>query len=282
MGQVLITKNALLVKKDGKKTRRAKKLTVLTHLRDGVEIAEGVTLRDLFRIVSKYKLLKLFISQYSWCRALEDFHAQAEEPMRDDDEKNKLEYLEIYWHGSVHKYKKETSLDISVGFHGIGKPERPEDAGPDGKCNYSVSYSPMWELADIPLKLNTNLKIWGPWEGKPPQKVVFEGTRDFCLLDVLDAIYWDISFMGGPQDNKEFLEEMKGRMDDIKTGITKGIPAEEVFKELGMEVPEPKEGDYKVVLSPEVVAQFGLDPDAFEGIDMSEEEGDAKDSLGNS
>lgn len=250
----------------------------MTHLRDGVEIAEGVTLRDLFRIVSQYKLLKLFISQYSWCRALEEFHAQAEEPMR-DEEKDKLEYLEIYWHASVHKWKKETSFDVSVGFHGIGKPERPEDAGPDGKCHYSVSYSPMYELADLPLKLNTDLKIWGPWEGKPPQKVIFEGKKDYCLLDVLDAIYWDISFMGGPQDNQEFIDEMKGRVDDIKLGIAKAIPAEEVFKELGMEVPERKEGEYKVVLSPEVVAQFGLNPDDFEGIDMSEENDDAQGSV---
>lgn len=272
MGQVLITKDALLIKKDGnKKYRRAKKLTVLTYLRDSVEIAEGVTLRDLFRIVSQYKLLKLFISQYSWCRQLEEFHAQAEEPMR-DDEKDKLEYLEIYWHASVHKYKKETSFDVSVGFHGIGTPDRPENAmTADGKTHYSVSYSPMYELADLPLKLNTALKIWGPWEGKPPQKVIFEGKKDYCLLDVLDAIYWDISFMGGPAENSEFIEEMNGRVDDIKAGIAKCIPAEEVFKELGMDPPEKKEGGFKVMLSPEVVAQLGLNPDDFEGEELPED-----------
>jgi len=246
-------------------------LTVLTHLRDAVEIAEGVTLRDLFRIVSKYKLLKLFVSQYSWCRQLEEFHAQAEEPMR-EEETDKLEHLEIYWHASTHKYKGESSIDMEAGFHGIGVSKEIENNGPDGKCHFSVSYSPMYELADLPLKLNTNIKIWGPWEGKPPQKVLFEGKKYFSLLEVLDAIYWDISFMGGPAENKEFIEDMNSRVDDIKSGITKGIPAEEVFKELGMEMPEANEGGFKMILSPDVVAQFGLNPDDFEGIDMNEDD----------
>jgi len=130
----------------------------------------------------------------------------------------------------------------------------------------------MYELADLPLKLNKNIKIWGPWEGKPPQKILFEGTKYFSLLEVLDAIYWDISFMGGPAENKEFIEDMNSRVDDIKSGITKGIPAEEVFKELGMEMPEANEGGFKMILSPDVVAQFGLNPDDFEGIDMNEDD----------
>ena len=43
-------------------------------------------------------------------------------------------------------------------------------------------------------------------------------------MEVLDAIYWDISFMGGPADNREFIEDMKSRLDDYDSGEAEAIP----------------------------------------------------------
>lgn len=87
----------------------------------------------------------------------------------------------------------------------------------------------------------------------------------------MDAIYWDISFMGGPKDNEEFIEDMNERLKDIELGIVKTIPAEQVFNKLGLKAPENIDG-CKVAFSPEVVAQLGLNPDNFEGVDISNEE----------
>ena len=145
MPEVILSKNGLFVRKDDDgRWRKAKKSLVLTYLRNLCEIKEGTTLLDIFNIVDQYKLLKLFIKQYSWCPQIEEFHAQAQEPIRNIKE-DKLEYLEIYWDAELDNYYKH--LDINVGFHG----------GNIKNGNYSVSYSPMYELADLPVKLDKKI-----------------------------------------------------------------------------------------------------------------------------
>jgi hypothetical protein len=73
----------------------------------------------------------------------------------------------------------------------------------------------MYELAHLPVKLNNQCHLYDN------KKLAFSGQKDFTLLEVLDAIYWDISFMGGPEDNSDFLEEMKDRVESIETGDAK-------------------------------------------------------------
>jgi hypothetical protein len=88
---------------NGKKRKyirsRPKKKTICTHLRSACEIAEGTTLKNIFDTVEKYKLLKFFISQYSWCSAIDEFHRDVEETWRyeEKEDKDKIEYLEVYW-----------------------------------------------------------------------------------------------------------------------------------------------------------------------------------------
>jgi hypothetical protein len=58
---------------------------------------------------------------------------------------------------------------------------------------------------------------------------------NFNLLSILDAVYWDISFYGGPQEAEEFKEELCRRVDEIKSGEAKLIPFEDIKKEWGIE-----------------------------------------------
>jgi len=238
MAEVILTPKGLFCK-DEDKWERPKKLAILSYLPDRCRIKEGTTLRDIFKIVDRYKLLKIFIRQYSGCPQIEEFHKQAQEKISVTEDDNLL-YLEIYWDADLSKYKKELSFDIGVGFHGIGKdPDKPKDDNVTTK--YSVSYSPMHTLAHLPIRLNTKFSLYEPWKGKPPQEKMFEAKKDFSLLDVLNGIYWDISFMGGPEENKEFLEEMRQRVEDIKSGKEKCIPIEEAFPELAEELKKEEE-----------------------------------------
>lgn len=285
---VEFTPDGLFAYKWSKKKRknirvRPKKLSIISELRSRCEIAEGTTLRQIFEAVDKYKFLKLVIAQYSWCRQIDEFHAQAREPLKGED-KDPMDYLEIYHHPEVHQYTEKVKrpsgmrerttvvdFDTSVGFHGIG-PSRDEN-GPanrdDGKTNYSISYSPMYELADVPVKLNKEFKVYEPWDrtkhnGENRQKELLTATREFSLLEVLDAIYWDISFVGGPAENAEFIEGLKEQVEEIKSGNVAMIPMEQVFKDLKDEDEEPKPdepGKMKVLMHPDVARLFGVDPD---------------------
>jgi hypothetical protein len=268
--------------------KRPKKLTIVTHLRSRCEIAEGTTLRQIFEAVDKYKFLKLVIAQYSWCRQLDAFHAQAQEPQRfDPDDTDPMEYLEIYHHPEVHKFTEKKKhpggtrertvtidFDTSVGFHGIGPaPKGKEDdlaARPDGNIQYSVSYSPMWKLADLPVKLNKSFDVYEPFDSNRPgsgREKLLTASREYTLLEVLDAIYWDISFMGGPSDNADFLEQMNETMDQIRSGEVPLIPIEQVFTDLKEETPDAPQEDepkkMKVLMHPDVARLFGCDPDSI-------------------
>jgi hypothetical protein len=277
------TPKGLVVHKWDKKkkksvAKRAKKLNIITHLRDRCEIAEGTTLKQIFETVDKYKFLKLVISQYSWCHHLEDFHAQAQEPQRRDDDTEKIDFLEIYHHPEVHKFvenKKHpggvrertvtVDFDTDVGFHGIGPiPEgKEEEYGNTKTIGYSVSYSPMWELADLPVKLNKQFDVYEPFvlgqhkRDNPPKKLL-TATREFTLLEVLDAIYWDISFMGGPADNADFLEDISEKVEQIKNGEIPLIPMDKV---IDLPQQEGEEPPIKVLMHPDVARFLGVDPD---------------------
>lgn len=226
---VVLSKSGIWQNKWNSDTREYEKITfeedaILRHLRDICRIEEGTTLLDIMKIVEANEVLTMILREYSWCWDIEEFHAQVNEPMRTnpEDEDNggeePMTHLEIYWH--VVFNKQDFSIDAE--FHGVGP-----------TCNYSVSYSPMYDIADYPVMLNTKFQVrFTPQD----EEKVFEGEREFTLLDVLDAIYWDISFVGGPADNAEFLEEMRSRADEIERDMEEGggniIPFNDTLDEL--------------------------------------------------
>jgi len=190
---------------------------------------DGMTLGDLFNFVEAHEDLKQFISCYSWCRAIDEFHAQAKEPCEPDTVVNRLE---IYRTGEVHRWVEKNksrahrvSLDLNYDFHGLGPCDEDllkhyAETGdePPEEQNYGVSYTPVNELVHLPLSINTEMEVreWVSDLGK--NTLHLKCHYPFTLLEIIDAVYWDISFHGGPEDNKAFLEEMHDRMDEIKEG----------------------------------------------------------------
>jgi hypothetical protein len=294
---VKITKDGKLYEKrwDEEKQKhrwnRVKKFNVGTSLRCACTLQKGVTLRSIFDVVESYDILKLFIGQYSWCRHLEKFHEAMKKPKNSD--KRPLNHLEVYWHAEVESVVSKTKApgghkittklldyELSAGFHGFGVPTQDEIDNhhivpdpSDGMICYSVSCTPMSELADVEVRLNEVAEIYEPWtlgyhskDNPPSREKIKDVTRQFTLLEVLDAIYWDISFYGGPEESEEFLEGLKQTKEEIEAGLVAMIPHEQVMKQLGVtgeEVEPPKEGELKILVHPKVVKFFGVDPNAI-------------------
>jgi hypothetical protein len=181
------------------------------HLMHPCRIAEEVTLIDIFKIVDQNELLKLFISFYSQCGEIDAFHKLAYE-------KSKLEpdlfYLEIYkWFQLKKQY-----LHCSTEFHGIGPVAHPEVYSGDSPEheNYGISMTPINEIARIPVRLLEEVKITGLGSFK----------AEYTLLDILDSIYEEISYHGGPEDGKKVAEGLSGKIKKLKDrdGDTKNPP----------------------------------------------------------
>lgn len=236
---VVLSKDGLWRNKWNQDTREYEKIvpeevTVFSLLRNACVIAEGTTLLDIMNIVEGNELLTMFLGQYSWCRDIDAFHAQVNEPQRTihfDDDGNEIDdpeemvALEILWHTTYHPDGKFPDFSIEPEFHGLG----PEPEAGERRNTYSVSYGPVYDIADLPVVLNKHFTVYKPWEPNKTadDRIIMEGEKDFTLLEVLDAIYWDISFAGGPDDNAAFLEEMKGRVDEIESCLASGVPLED-------------------------------------------------------
>jgi hypothetical protein len=172
--------------------------SVWTSLREACKIEEGTTLLDIFRIVDKYPMLKAFISQYSWCRPIDEFHAQAQEPMRTKDNEP-IVALEIFWSvGCI-----ENTLHFYADFHGFGAafPDVEHPSG-TGRQSCSVSACPLYDLAGLPVVLDEKILL-------DDSRTTRTMLKCFSLLDVLDAIYRDIGFHGGPVEKKAFFERLR-------------------------------------------------------------------------
>ena len=93
--------------------------------------------------------------------------------------------------------------------------------------HYSISYTPVQELAHLPVRLNPALQINQGRKRRDKQagdtifteEPIWTGTAYFTLLEILHAIYYDISFVGGPADQAIFTESIRQSMNEIKSKL---------------------------------------------------------------
>lgn len=196
-----------------------------TKLRINCLIAADVTLLDIFKAVERFPLLMLFMSQYSWCFALEEFHVEAR--LLNDDPDDNLSHLEISRYIETHTYDGASKrkygelpphVEDSIHFTGIGKPtaEHP---------HYGVSLCGVNTIAHLPVKLNPVCEIHHNYEKTG------EYETWFSLLEVLDAVYDEISWHGSPSGKKEFGDSLMQQIADIESGAAKTTPFRGLFPE---------------------------------------------------
>jgi len=177
-------------------------------LRAACDIDEDTTLGDIMCWVKDNDMICSFLRFYSWCPKIKEFHKCLDlKPII--DENSKVEYAEIHWFAQCHEYENENHIELGSAFHGIGTK--------DGEfCQFSIGTSPLETIAHLPLRLNKEVKMWGLGDNLNQTIPILEGQQCFSLLDVLDAIYFEISFHGGPDDNAEFLQKMVDMVEKIQ------------------------------------------------------------------
>ena len=189
----------------------------LVHLRSRCEIAEGVTLRDIMAAVDQSEELKLTIGEYSWCWDIDKFQ---EEVLLPDDktDDDPLTQIEISRYGEIW----DDRLEISDHF----------GANSQSGTYYGISYTPLNRLADLPVVLITKMDFhrYNKHDHSSDTKIFTVNTH-FSLLEVLDAIYWDISFAGGPEEKVEFLEMLGERAEEAQTHPERLIPFDALKEE---------------------------------------------------
>jgi len=191
---------------------------VFAYLRSFCEIDPYTTLWDIMDTVRNNEMLSLFLSKYCWCPDINLFHQELDKkPII--NENDKVDCLEVYWSSSNHEPTKE--LSIFAEFHGIGSEFEEEDE--NIKETFSLSASPLNEYAHLKVKLNKQVKLYSSVDLSKKYKkpeVILDSEKDFTLLDILDAIYWDISYYGPPESRDLFMDELTEKWNNIKNDLS--------------------------------------------------------------
>jgi hypothetical protein len=178
----------------------------LEVLRCSCHIDTGVTLADVFRIVEQDPDLARFLDAWAWCD-LDAFHQETRKPgTRASD----LHYIEIA------KYFEwdETEARETIHVSGVGDP------GVHGDTHYGIDFTPVNELAHLPVLLNPRMEI------HRDHKKVGDAPCYFSLLEVLGEIYWEISFYGSPATRDMKRAELDESVREIEEGRAESTPME--------------------------------------------------------
>ena len=93
-----------------------------------------------------------FIAQYSWCRAIQEFHDEAKLPPPENIETRIVEIvIEAFSELHVARKGKKVFADKPMSFNGVWL--HLTGIGEDGE-HYSISCTPMNELANVPVRLD--------------------------------------------------------------------------------------------------------------------------------
>jgi hypothetical protein len=188
--------------------------TALPHLRCRVDLEDGLTLGDVFSAVNADPLLMEVISAYSWCGPIHEFHEQAQQPRpTPEDTEEPLVAVVVSPFADFHG---NTFDGVYMHFSGLGA----------NGTHFGISCTAMNELAHLPVCIEKTIHF-----NKDYEKML-DAEYTPSLLEFLDAIYWDISFHGGPKENAEFIADLKQTMKEIETGTAKLTPFTDLRKEL--------------------------------------------------
>jgi hypothetical protein len=204
-----------------------------------VDLSQEFTLRDILNACYNSNATNILtISTILRCPYICDYWDEMNsKPFENNGE---IDYLEVYWWGTKQTYKGVREDGNIWSFHGVGKLGYvPEDLLKYGKLtkkekkNYrqamAVEFSPMYALADLPIKISKKLHITD-CDIKVKSKKDIDSEIDFQpsikLIELLYAIFWELSFCGSPKQRDNKINDLEKQVDEIKKASKEGRPDE--------------------------------------------------------
>jgi hypothetical protein len=181
---------------------------------------DGWTLRDLMNLIMPHKEV---LGEMAWCN-VDAFYAEMQKPKPEQPSwiAEKVTYIEVSQVAEIPRWDPDhlnEYMDVT------GKGEDPSD-------RYALEFTPVNELADLPIKINETYKITRELDASPWEETIFETKKPMYLLDVIWALLWEISFAGSPDQRDAKWGEIEKAKIEADEHPERLIPAEEVFRDL--------------------------------------------------
>lgn len=176
-------------------------------LRESVtEVEAGVTLEDIITFTARDEMLRLFIGAYSGCRVL-DFYDELKQGVKPLDPDEDLKYCTVAMEVEIvesRKYKLDKELEATLGFYGCGNDQKM----------WILDLAPLAKIAALPFRLAANAVVSFMREGSYEAEAALKYTPN--LLELLDAIFFDISLHGSPAEKAVRLRTLKEEVKSIE------------------------------------------------------------------
>ena len=193
--------------------------TIMFCLRYECIIEDGVTLRHLMQNVAYIEDLCSFIDKYSHA-FISDFNKMLE--IQSVEQDKEIEFLQLSRYVIIYPYQHDDSFH----FCGIGHNDKGEE------INWMIFGDYIDKIIDKPIILNENVEVVTVDVDETPSEVICKYESSFSLFDVLNEIYWEISFHGSPEETAEFRESLASHSREIEDGEARTIPFEEIKRKL--------------------------------------------------
>ncbi len=194
---------------------------------DRLELGPDVRLRDLFGLFERCPAL---LPVYRRFHAQELCAEVALGPVP-DDEKSDLLYLELRqsWEYNSHtRTYAELRRFLMLGVS--HPPQEDENVRPeaDGLLRYSMVGTGVRSILDLPVRLDTNVRVFesDPYSCRSRGQINLVHSSDLSLGDLLQAMLWDMTWFGMPDDTEEVIEEM-AELHDTPEAWSPGMTADE-------------------------------------------------------
>jgi len=229
--------------------------SLLSYLGFTIKIGKDFTLRDLFRYINKTKfLLQCLFSGPLGSFPLGDFfkeigsleiektsslHTLKPEQLlsSSNTEDNVMVGLEFYKVAELHNYSDEQSFSVYTDFGGYGwrKPFDSEKTKKIQTETFSIGFSPLNTIADLPLRIKDTV-LFTEWKdikknAKPPF-IVHKNLdgHGLILWEILYAIFFEMTFYGSPAKRNQEAERITKISQDIKSGKEKTYSFSQIEK----------------------------------------------------
>lgn len=212
----------------------------LTELMDYVDTEHEFTLRDILCACMNSSVPIEVLGKLLQCPYIEEYYDEMDKGKKDDD--RDMSYLELTY--SIEHDDSDPFTSQGWSFHGMGEEgnipqdiidhyseEEVQKMRDEGFAqSYAVEFTPIYDLADYPIRIDNKVNITS-WD-KSDDGYVIKGQPNIRLLEVLYEIFWELSFLGSPEERDEKKEDLVKRCDDFEKakedGTLKYVDLEEV------------------------------------------------------
>ena len=185
---------------------------------DRLVLGPDLRLRDLFCLFERCPaLLPVYGRFYA-----KELGAEAALGPLPEAQRSELQFLELRQSWEYDSHSREYSGMWRLDISGVGLPS--EDVGPswieaDGLTRYSLLGATLRPMLDLPLRLRTEVGIW---EADEYSTRYFSNRHlsqvrcaDLILGAVLQAVLWEMSWFGPPDESEETVEELVEEMAEV-------------------------------------------------------------------